>query len=85
MNLCFSSQTKQRRFSVSLGKNALNESDPTVEQTFRVEELIVHEGFDNSEGNFKNDIGMNMSLDASVLVMLCNQSSDSLMIVLQPC
>lgn len=38
-----------------------------MEQTFRVEEVIVHEGFDNSQGNFNNDIGMNTSLGASVL------------------
>lgn len=55
---CFSPDTKGRRFSVVLGKNALNESDPFVEQTFRVEEIILHEGFDNNEGNFENDIGM---------------------------
>ena len=60
--LCFRSQTKERRFSVTLGNNALNESDPT-EQTFRVEKVIVHEGFDNSEGNFDNDIGTNTSLE----------------------
>lgn len=67
-DFCFSSHTKNRRFSVVLGKNALNESDPTVEQAFRVEDIIVHEGFDNSEGNFNNDIGMNIlrcfSIDA---------------------
>ncbi|XP_073345280.1 plasminogen activator, urokinase b [Pagrus major] len=57
---CFpdGSHTKSRRFSVVLGKNALNESDPTMEQTFRVEEIILHEGFDNSEGNFNNDIAL---------------------------
>lgn len=41
-----------------LGKNALNESDPSAEQRFKVEEIIVHEGFDNSGGNFNNDLGM---------------------------
>lgn len=39
-----------------------------MEQAFRVEDIIVHEGFDNSEGNFNNDIGMNIlrcfSIDA---------------------
>lgn len=69
VTLCFSSRTQQHRFSVTLGKNALNESDPAVEQTFRVEEVIIHAGYDNSEGNFNNDIGMNMSLGASVLGM----------------
>nr|XP_046232129.1 plasminogen activator, urokinase b [Scatophagus argus] len=57
---CFpgSSHAESHDFSVILGKNALNESDPTVEQRFRVEEIIVHEGFDNSEGNFDNDIAL---------------------------
>lgn len=59
-HLCFSSHTKKHSLSVALGKNALNETDLTVEQTFRVEEIIIHEGFDNSEGNFNNDIGTNM-------------------------
>ncbi|XP_062269853.1 plasminogen activator, urokinase b [Platichthys flesus] len=56
---CFpdGSQTKERRFSVALGKNALNQSDPT-EQTFRVEKIIVHEDFDNSEGSFNHDIAL---------------------------
>ncbi|KAI3365708.1 hypothetical protein L3Q82_010156, partial [Scortum barcoo] len=57
---CFpdGSQTKVRHFSVSLGKNALNESDPSVEQTFSVEEITIHEGFDNSNGSFNNDIAL---------------------------
>ncbi|XP_038590851.1 plasminogen activator, urokinase b isoform X2 [Micropterus salmoides] len=57
---CFpeGSRTQQHRFSVTLGKNALNESDPAVEQTFRVEEVIIHAGYDNSEGNFNNDIAL---------------------------
>uniref|UniRef100_A0A3P8T751 trypsin n=1 Tax=Amphiprion percula TaxID=161767 RepID=A0A3P8T751_AMPPE len=57
---CFpdGSDSKLRRFSVILGKNALNESDPAVEQTFRVKELHIHERFDNSEGNFNNDIAL---------------------------
>lgn len=58
MNLCFRSHKNSRRFSVVLGKNALNESDSSTEQTFKVEEIIVHEGFDNSDGNYNNDIGM---------------------------
>ncbi|XP_062298253.1 plasminogen activator, urokinase b [Scomber scombrus] len=57
---CFpdGSHTKVNRFSVILGKNALNETDPTVEQTFGVEEIIIHEGYDNIEGNFNNDIAL---------------------------
>ena len=64
----FSSHQKNHRFSVTLGKNALNETDLT-EQTFKVEEIIVHEEFDNSEGNFNNDIGKNVPFDASVLMI----------------
>ncbi|XP_029312467.1 plasminogen activator, urokinase b isoform X2 [Cottoperca gobio] len=57
---CFpdGSHTKVHRFSVILGKNVMNETDPNVEQTFRVEKIIVHDGFDNSEGNFNNDIAL---------------------------
>uniref|UniRef100_A0A8D3DM26 trypsin n=1 Tax=Scophthalmus maximus TaxID=52904 RepID=A0A8D3DM26_SCOMX len=57
---CFphGSHDKERRFSVVLGRNALNESDPTAEQRFRVEKIIVHDGFDDSEGNFNNDIAL---------------------------
>ncbi|XP_058476986.1 plasminogen activator, urokinase b [Solea solea] len=57
---CFpqGSHDKPRRFSVTLGKNALNETDRTVEQNFRVEKIIVHEDYDNSEGNFNNDVAL---------------------------
>ncbi|KAM9716161.1 plasminogen activator, urokinase b [Menidia menidia] len=57
---CFpdGSQGRPRRFSVVLGKSALNESDPAAEQSFRVERVIVHQDFDNSEGNFNNDIAL---------------------------
>uniref|UniRef100_A0A3Q3VSW4 trypsin n=1 Tax=Mola mola TaxID=94237 RepID=A0A3Q3VSW4_MOLML len=56
---CFpdGSHTKNHRYSVFLGKNFLNESDPIAEQKFRVEEIIIHEGFDQSKGDFNNDIG----------------------------
>ncbi|KAI4790715.1 hypothetical protein KUCAC02_034454 [Chaenocephalus aceratus] len=50
--------TKARRFSVILGKNMMNESDPTVEQTFRVEEIILHDGFIQNGENFNNDIAL---------------------------
>lgn len=57
---CFpdGAQTKLRRFSVILGKNALNKTDLDMEQNFRVEEIILHEDFDNNEGNFNNDIAL---------------------------
>ncbi|KAG9341126.1 hypothetical protein JZ751_019880 [Albula glossodonta] len=50
--------TSVRRLSVVLGKNAINETDASKEQEFEVEEVIPHEGFDNSEGNFNNDIAL---------------------------
>lgn len=57
---CFpdGSHRKSRRFSVVLGKNALNESKPNMEQKFGVEQIIVHEDFDNTDGNFNNDIAL---------------------------
>ncbi|XP_070783395.1 plasminogen activator, urokinase b isoform X2 [Enoplosus armatus] len=80
---CFpdGSNTKERRFSVTLGKNALNESDPTVEQTFRVEEVILHAGFDNSEGNFNNDIAL---LKLKARHGRCAEESDSVKPVCLP-
>lgn len=51
----FSTQTK--KLSVVLGKNAINETDIQKEQEFSVSELIIHEHFDNTDGNFNNDIG----------------------------
>lgn len=47
----------------------MNETDLSVEQSFKVEEIILHDGFDNSDGDFNNDIGTNTSSDASVLMM----------------
>ncbi|XP_067345273.1 plasminogen activator, urokinase b isoform X1 [Channa argus] len=57
---CFpdGSHSKEDSFSVTLGKNALNETDLTVEQTFGVEEIIIHEGFDINGENFNNDIAL---------------------------
>ncbi|KAG7275867.1 hypothetical protein CRUP_033280 [Coryphaenoides rupestris] len=50
--------TKVRRLSVFLGKSALNETNESSEQMFQVEELIVHEGYDNSKGSFDHDIAL---------------------------
>lgn len=35
----------------------MNETNAAVEQTFRVEQIILHEGYDNSAENYNNDIG----------------------------
>ncbi|XP_028424016.1 plasminogen activator, urokinase b isoform X2 [Perca flavescens] len=57
---CFpdGSRAKHQRFSVSLGKNMRNETDHAVEQNFSVEEIILHDGFNNREGDFNNDIAL---------------------------
>ncbi|CAN9508756.1 unnamed protein product [Ophioblennius macclurei] len=46
------------RFTVSLGRNALNESDPDAEQNFKVEEIILHQSFDSSKENYDHDIAL---------------------------
>ncbi|PWA21550.1 hypothetical protein CCH79_00003229 [Gambusia affinis] len=57
---CFpeGSQMRHRDFSVTLGKNAINESDSTVEQTFRVEQIFIHELFNHTDQNYNNDIAL---------------------------
>uniref|UniRef100_A0A671KXT4 trypsin n=1 Tax=Sinocyclocheilus anshuiensis TaxID=1608454 RepID=A0A671KXT4_9TELE len=46
------------KLSVFLGKNAINETDVQREQEFRVSELFIHEHFDNTDGNYNNDIAL---------------------------
>lgn len=53
----FSAQTNTNKLSVFLGKNAINETDVQREQEFTVSKLFIHENFDNTDGNFNNDIG----------------------------
>lgn len=57
---CFpdGSHRKTRRFTVVLGKNALNESKSNMEQKFGVEQIIIHEDYANTDGNFNNDIAL---------------------------
>ncbi|KAJ8418197.1 hypothetical protein AAFF_G00139060 [Aldrovandia affinis] len=57
---CFpdGAHTSVRRLSVILGKNAINETDGSIEQEFHVEKVVIHEGFDNRDGNFDNDIAL---------------------------
>ncbi|KAM6898394.1 plasminogen activator, urokinase b [Lycodopsis pacificus] len=80
---CFpeGSQAKPRRFSVILGKNVMNETDRAVEQRFRVEEIILHDGFDNSEGDYNNDIAL-LKLRAGH--GKCSEESDSVRPVCLP-
>ncbi|XP_050981127.1 plasminogen activator, urokinase a [Labeo rohita] len=51
-------RTSIRRYSVFLGKNAINETDSVKEQNFTVSELIVHEDFDYTTENYNNDIAL---------------------------
>jgi len=52
-----SKDTKIRRYSVILGKNAINETNSDIEQRFTVNKLVVHEDFDYTTENFTHDIG----------------------------
>ncbi|XP_061613155.1 hepatocyte growth factor activator-like isoform X10 [Phyllopteryx taeniolatus] len=51
------SDAKERRFLVALGKSALNQSD-ALEQTFRVAKIVVRPDFDNRDGNYDNDVAL---------------------------
>ncbi|XP_077065361.1 plasminogen activator, urokinase b [Siphateles boraxobius] len=57
---CFpdGAQTDVHKLSVVLGKNAINETDIENDQEFSVSELFIHEHFDNTDGNFDNDIAL---------------------------
>ncbi|XP_056326004.1 plasminogen activator, urokinase b [Danio aesculapii] len=57
---CFpdGAQTSVHKLSVVLGKKAINETDVQNEQEFRVSKLFIHEHFDNTDGNFNNDIAL---------------------------
>ncbi|XP_050979657.1 plasminogen activator, urokinase b [Labeo rohita] len=57
---CFpdGAQTNTNKLSVFLGKNAINETDVQREQEFTVSKLFIHENFDNTDGNFNNDIAL---------------------------
>ncbi|XP_073685034.1 plasminogen activator, urokinase b [Garra rufa] len=57
---CFpdGAQTNTQKLTVFLGKNAINETDVQKEQEFAVSKLFIHENFDNTDGNFNNDIAL---------------------------
>ncbi|XP_014841591.1 tissue-type plasminogen activator-like isoform X2 [Poecilia latipinna] len=80
---CFpeGSQTRHQRLSVTLGKNALNESDSTVEQTFRVEQIFIHEQFNHSEQNYNNDIAL---LKLKAMYGKCAEETNSVKTVCLP-
>ncbi|XP_052469014.1 urokinase-type plasminogen activator [Carassius gibelio] len=57
---CFSSgkRTQVRKYSVFLGKTAINETDSVKEQQFDVSKLVVHEDYDYTTENYNNDIAL---------------------------
>ncbi|XP_051946397.1 plasminogen activator, urokinase a [Xyrauchen texanus] len=64
---CFTSgmNTKTKKYSVYLGKNAINENDLTKEQQFTVSKLVVHEGFNYTTQNFTHDIALLKIVDSN--------------------
>ncbi|TRY99564.1 hypothetical protein DNTS_032878 [Danionella cerebrum] len=50
--------TQIKRYSVYLGKNAINETNPVKEQQFTVSKLVVHEDFDYTTENYNHDIAL---------------------------
>uniref|UniRef100_A0A8C9ZQA2 trypsin n=1 Tax=Sander lucioperca TaxID=283035 RepID=A0A8C9ZQA2_SANLU len=80
---CFpdGSHAKHDNFFVTLGKNVRNKTDPAVEQTFTVEEIILHDGFDNIDGDFNNDIAL---LKLKAQNGKCAKESDSVRSVCLP-
>ncbi|XP_067277527.1 plasminogen activator, urokinase a [Pseudorasbora parva] len=57
---CFPSgnNTQTKRYSVILGKNAINETNPVKEQRFEVSKIVIHENYDYITENFNNDIAL---------------------------
>ncbi|KAL1262989.1 hypothetical protein QQF64_005728 [Cirrhinus molitorella] len=51
-------RTSIKRYSVFLGKNAINETDSVKEQKFTVSEFVVHEDYDYTTENYNNDIAL---------------------------
>ncbi|XP_056327064.1 plasminogen activator, urokinase a [Danio aesculapii] len=51
-------RTQINRYSVVLGKNAINETDQDKEQKFTVSRLVIHKDFDYSTENYTHDIAL---------------------------
>lgn len=64
---CFPDGKKTRimRYSVYLGKSAINETDTIKEQQFNVSKLVVHENYDYTAEDFNNDIALLKIVDSS--------------------
>ncbi|KAI4886092.1 hypothetical protein NFI96_020200 [Prochilodus magdalenae] len=55
---CFSSSQNEKDYTVYLGKNAINETDPSKEQMFKVAKLVIHQDYDFMNENYNNDIAL---------------------------
>nr|XP_023654090.1 urokinase-type plasminogen activator isoform X2 [Paramormyrops kingsleyae] len=79
---CFSDRPlNTRHLSVFLGKDALNETSLGKEQKFNVEQIIIHPGFDNSDGSYDNDIAL---LKITTNSRTCAKETDSVRTVCLP-
>ncbi|CAM4726801.1 unnamed protein product [Leuciscus chuanchicus] len=50
--------TQKKKYSVILGKNAINETNSVKEQRFTVSKLVVHEDYDYTTENYNHDIAL---------------------------
>ncbi|KTF84319.1 hypothetical protein cypCar_00028410 [Cyprinus carpio] len=57
--------TQIKKYSVYLGKNAINETNSVKEQQFVVSKLVVHEDFDYTTENYNNDIALLKIVDSN--------------------
>ncbi|XP_051504620.1 urokinase-type plasminogen activator-like [Myxocyprinus asiaticus] len=57
--------TKINKYSVYLGKNAINKINPAIEQRFAVSKLVVHHEFNFTLQNYTHDIALLKIVDRS--------------------
>lgn len=62
MSHCFFDSNRRgaqkEQYTVYLGMDATNETNPKKEQTFKVAKLLLHQSFNAEDEDFNNDIGM---------------------------
>lgn len=64
---CFgnSKRTNLKDYTVYLGKNAINETNPSEEQMFKITKLVIHENFDHFAEDYNNDIALLQIADSN--------------------
>lgn len=65
-----SKRTNKDQYTVYLGKDAINRTDPEKEQKFKVEKLVLHQQYDNKAEDFNNDIGMHLTLYSKICLLI---------------